>query len=134
MRSRVSLLTSYRAPAESCLGPHQRVAAALPAGKSVLSSVTSKNTLTSEYLSARSGEPASFLSRLQAILRNSTAGISSSAADWVGEGAVVGPSKFDHGCRIDSRLRLQQLLYSGLSQDYRTDAKRISQKRHVRRQ
>src|SRR6266478_3912553 len=55
--------------------------------------------------SARSAEPASFLSSLQAILRNSTAGISSSAPDSSGEDAVVGPSKFDHGCRIDSRLR-----------------------------
>ena len=52
---------------------------ALPAGKDVLSSVISKNTWTSEYshhaCSARSAKPASFLSSLQAILRNSTAGI-----------------------------------------------------------
>src|SRR5262245_43252891 len=56
--------------------------------------------------SARSAKPASFLSSLQAILWNSTAGTSSSAAHGAGEGAVVGSSEFDHGCRIDSRLRL----------------------------
>src|SRR5215472_4385937 len=109
-RSRVCLRMRYRAPDRSCLGPHQRLAAALLAGKGALSRLhrgASGRTDTSCYAcSACSAKPASFLPSLQAILRNSAAWISSSATYGAGEGAVVGSSKFDHGCRIDSRLLL----------------------------
>src|SRR5262249_4504810 len=75
---------------------------------------------------------ASFLSCFQTNFRRSAASVPSCAAHPAGQVAVIRARDFDHGSQHGLGVFQHQLLERQFSQNYRTDAKPISQMPHMR--